>query len=361
MLSTCSDDIAPQAVVADVGTALTYAHGEASEQAAGDTHAQSKVAQKATRPQSAGPDSYAHALGGIQRPKSARAASSNMLKMWAKTSHERSLQEKQDALRLFSKDLKETMRDRQYDGQLRREAAEASQRSRRHSLSGDPWRSGGACAGTVRSASLSRTHGSTTSGLFSDFQPLEGSESGACLRERIAEKRRPDAGKRRREEAEALRRSRAHCETGQPWRIGGACAGTVRSASLSRSHGSTISGLFSDVQPLAGSESAANLAEKARQREQRRSHQQTSSESGRGRELGCGVARSMSVPSLPLARRSLGSASSDVPQDSGREMCCSESSEADSDMQGLCAGSALAKVRSARRNSLGRRSACGGA
>jgi len=352
-----------------VNPAATYRDCDHSMHVAEDTVVRSKVASKPARPQSA--ERYAHgygyaeafAMSGFQRPKSARAASSNHMKMWARTSQEKSFQEKQEALRLFSRDLKETLCDRQYEGQLRREAAEAHQRSRRHTLTGDPWRSGGACAGTVRPPSLSRTHGSTTSGLFSDFQPLEGSESTACLRERLAELRHPEAGKKRREEAEALRRSRAHWQTGQPWRIGGACAGTVRSASLSRTHGSTISGLFSDVQPLAGSESIALMEEKVRQRAQWRSRLSLAGDSCRSRECSTDrIARGKSVPSL-LARRSECSTSSDLPEECGPELCVSEtnSSEADVEAGDSCAGSALAKIRSARRNSLGRRSAVGGA
>jgi hypothetical protein len=117
------------------------------------------------------------------------------------------------------------------------------------------------------------------------------------------------------------------------------------------------------VKPLAGSESMALMVERVREREQRRSRQLMSSELGRSRELPDGMSRSTSVPSLSLARRSTGSAP-DILEDSAREMCGSEASSSEADLEmggGSCAGSALAKVRSARRNSLGRRSACGGA
>merc|ERR1740130_1223916 len=146
-------------------------------------------------------------------------------------------------------------------GQLRREASEASQRSQRHSLTGEMWKSGGACAGTVRSASLSRTHGSTTSGLFSDFQPLEGSESLASKKVTDCSQETQDPGQLRRQASEAAQRSQRHALTGDRWKGGGVCAGTVRSASLSRTRGSTTSGLFSDTPMLAGSDSLAALRE----------------------------------------------------------------------------------------------------
>merc|ERR1711924_209573 len=80
------------------------------------------------------------------------------------------------------------------------------QRSRRHSLSGEPWKTGGACAGTVRPATLSRTRGSTTSGLFSDFLPLESSEFTAVNHLKDSQEHR-DPGQTRRQVAEAVQRS----------------------------------------------------------------------------------------------------------------------------------------------------------
>jgi hypothetical protein len=145
-------------------------------------------------------------------------------------------------------------------GALRRQAAEALQRSQRQAQSGESWRNGGACAGTMRTAGLSRTHGGTTSGLFSDFQPLEGSESAAAQNRKestVAE----DEGKLRRQAAQAKQQSQRHALTGEPWRNGGACAGTVRTACLSRTHGGTTSGLFSDFKPLEASEAAAAIQE----------------------------------------------------------------------------------------------------
>jgi hypothetical protein len=139
-------------------------------------------------------------------------------------------------------------RDTQDEGRLRREAAESTQRSQRHSLTGEPWKNSGACAGTVRTACLSRTHGSTTSGLFCQPLLLEGSDC-ASIRSR------PSTAQKQRQSI---------CEVvAGPWKSGGACAGTVRAPGLSRTHGSTVSGLFSDVQPLAGSESLAAMREKA--------------------------------------------------------------------------------------------------
>jgi len=158
----------------------------------------------------------------------------------------------------------------QVEGQMRRQQADAVQRGQRN-LIGEPWRNSGACAGNVRTASLSRTRGSTTSGLFSEPQTLAGSESAAVLRERWQEVQRGEAtGPKRRESIEAARKNRCHSATGESWKVAGACAGTVRSASLSRKNGSTCSGLFSDVQPLAGSDSLANLAARAEKRMQRR-------------------------------------------------------------------------------------------
>lgn len=156
-----------------------------------------------------------------------------------------------------SKELKESSADMSDKGRLRRQAAEDLQRSRRHSLTGEAWKSGGACAGTVRTASLSRSHGSTTSGLFSEAKPLSTHYSCDYMsitksQERSSEMQ--EEGHLRRQMAEASQRSQRHSLTGEPWRVGGACAGTVRTASLSRSHGSTTSGLFSDCKPLEASE-----------------------------------------------------------------------------------------------------------
>lgn len=106
------------------------------------------------------------------------------------------------------------------------------------------------CRQCSHSKSL-RTRGSTTSGLFSDSQSLAGSDSDSALREH-----RDSSTHTSRQLAEAPRRN------AEPWKSVGACAGSVRAAGLSRTHGSTVSGLFSDVQPLAGSESAALMAAK---------------------------------------------------------------------------------------------------
>lgn len=181
------------------------------------------------------------------------------------------LEASEAAMKRSSQTLGQTLPEKMQDeGQMRRQQAEAVQRGQRNQT-GDPWRNSGACAGTVRTVSLSRTRGSTTSGLFSEPQTLAGSESAAVLRERWQEVRTGEAtGQKRREAAEATRKNRCHSATGESWKVAGACAGTVRSASLSRKNGSTCSGLFSDVQPLAGSDSVANLAAKAEKRMQRR-------------------------------------------------------------------------------------------
>jgi len=181
------------------------------------------------------------------------------------------LEASEAAMKRSSQPLGQTLPEKiQEEGQMRRQQADAVQRGQRN-LTGDPWRNSGACAGTVRTVSLSRTRGSTTSGLFSEPQTLAGSESAAVLRERWQEVQRGEAtGQKRREAAEATRKNRCHSATGDSWKVAGACAGTVRSASLSRKNGSTCSGLFSDVQPLAGSDSLANLAAKAEKRMQRR-------------------------------------------------------------------------------------------
>lgn len=166
-------------------------------------------------------------------------------------------------------------RDMQDEGRLRREAAESAQRSQRHSLTGEPWKNTGACAGTVRTACLSRTNGSTTSGLFSQPLLLEGSDC-ASIRSR------PSTAQKQRQ---------SNCATvAGPWKSGGACAGTVRAPGLSRTHGSTVSGLFSDVQPLAGSESLAAMREKAFQRRARCS--------GPVVDIPSKLVRSLSQPSL---------------------------------------------------------------
>lgn len=161
---------------------------------------------------------------------------------------------------IFSKDAAEIWRDNQ--GSVRRKAAEMAQRSQRHTASGESWKAGGACAGTVRSASLSRTRGGTTSGLFSDFQPLEGSESALAKEMTESAKEMRDEGRLRRQAAEAAQRSQRHSLTGEPWKCSGACAGTSRTASLSRTRGGTTSGLFFDFAPLEASELAAALLEK---------------------------------------------------------------------------------------------------
>lgn len=317
------------------------------------TNLQVPTAGTRRRPASAGA-----CLGGVRRPTSARAGSSAALKMWAKTSHEKTQKEKQESVRLFNSELEETLTDIKLEGQARREDVESRRRSRRHSFTGESWKVGGACAGTVRPSTLSRTHGGTTSGLFSDVQPLEGSESAAALQERLEEKSDFHAGKKRRELAESLRRSRAHFETGAPWRSGGACAGTVRTASLSRTRGSTNSGLFSDVQPLAGSESEALRLEQRMLKQHRRNSLRGIASTESSRTLD----RSSSVPSLVLPRKST---SSEAPK-AAEENCDftgiaaelglfddAELSGGTSMMQNSKrpAGSATAIVRSARRRS----------
>lgn len=59
----------------------------------------------------------------------------------------------------------------------------------------------------------------------------------------------------RRTEVEELRKTRSQSLGGQPWKITGACATTIRAPCLSRTRGSTTSGLFSDVQCLSACES----------------------------------------------------------------------------------------------------------
>merc|ERR1712232_751823 len=164
-------------------------------------------------------------------------------------------------------------------------------------------------------------------------------------------------------------------------RSGGVCAGTVRAACLSRTHGSTSSGLFSDVQPLAGSESVALLKEKLEQRQQWRNRKCSMSSTepcSRSKNL------SASVPSLPLAHHGVPSesyqaegdkskTSSKLEAEVGRspemaekrcepeenaseaKLCGEEHPCISPSKGGSCAGSAFATVRAARR------SACGGA
>lgn len=199
---------------------------------------------KQRRPASAGPCGRPRA-DASSFPLSARSTGSRTPQQ-ACRQRPRTAQDKKEALALFAKEIDDGLRDLRDEGQQRRKAAEATQRRNRHSLTGKPWMNGGACAGTVRSASLSRTRGGTTSGLFSDVQPLEASESAAAVRER-----------------QQLERKRTEsAPIAGPWVSGGACAGTVRSASLSRTRGGTTSGLFSDFQPLEGSESAAAVRER---------------------------------------------------------------------------------------------------
>lgn len=258
------------------------------------------------------------------------------------------MEEKREAVQLFNAELDDSLLDVKLDGQARRQTAEAMQRSRRHALTGDPWKVGGACAGTVRSASLSRTRGGTTSGLFSDFQPLEGSESAAALHERRTSKERP-SGRPRREDAESVQKSRAHR---QPWRSGGACAGRVRAASLSRTRGSTVSGLFSDVQPLAGSESMALLEEQKRLKQERRERHRCNMSST---DSCSGVPRSPSVPSLILPQRIVQHPDSGNIKDNeeraeeAAEFGLSDDVEWDRIPKTLPAGSGFSSVRCARK------------
>merc|ERR1711907_618737 len=93
-------------------------------------------------------------------------------------------------------------------GKKKREEVEALLRSRRNSLSGETWKTGEACASTVRAASLSRTRGSTTSGLFSDVQMLAGSEFEAAVLESRSCEWRPRKEPRRR-----VKRGSSHQKT----------------------------------------------------------------------------------------------------------------------------------------------------
>jgi len=167
---------------------------------------------------------------------------------------------------------------------------------------------------------LSRVHGSTTSGLFSDVRPLEGSEIDLKLLEKDNQKqhgtkiRRPSSvgvarsqrecressddplrgtstsslcggglfsddkpiessessvhrAWERRPQSAQRRDSRGHSSQVEPWRHACAGAGLFRSVTLSRVHGSTTSGLFSDVRPLEGSEIDLKLLEKDKQKQ----------------------------------------------------------------------------------------------
>lgn len=164
-------------------------------------------------------------------------------------------QEKQAALRMFMREQVEILQEVRDKGRNRRRASEAVQLSQRHVLTGDPWRNTGACANTVRTATLSRKHGCTTSGLFSDAQLLEGSESSTRLSDSTRSRRKDT-------DAKAMhRRSCSSTSTVEPWRTTGACAGMARPPCLSRTHGTTTSGLFSDVRLLSESESEASLME----------------------------------------------------------------------------------------------------
>mmetsp|Transcript_80632 Transcript_80632/g.142625 ORF Transcript_80632/g.142625 Transcript_80632/m.142625 type:complete len:347 (+) Transcript_80632:86-1126(+) len=293
------------------------------------------------RPASAG-SKRPSTLSGIQRPTSAKAASCSRLKMWAKTPREKSQQDKRQALEQFNIELDESLFDLKLDGLARRQAAEAAQRSQRHSLSGQAWKVGGACAGTVRPASLSRVRGGTTSGLFSDVKLLEGSEFNAAVQERCSKRHDAKASKQR---AESRQRSRGQHRSGEPWRAGGACAGTVRAASLSRTRGSTISGLFSDVQPLAGSESAALLQERMKLKQKRRDSFRSSNFS---MDSGGSASRSASVPSLVLPQH-LGCAKASEQEDD----LMSDEGASCATPKSFPAGSALASVRCARQSAAG--------
>lgn len=126
--------------------------------------------------------------------------------------------------------------------------------------------------GAVRSASLSQ-HRRFGSGLFSDVLPLEASEAEHRIEDGQRKKREVEvdirkgalatdegsARQRRMKEVDASGKSQSHS---QPWRSIGACANTIRAPFLSRTRGATTSGLFSDVQCLASSESDALIMER---------------------------------------------------------------------------------------------------
>lgn len=252
----------------------------------------------------------------------------------------------------------------QDEGQLRRRAAEATQRRQGYSLCGEVWKSG-ACVGAVR-------------GVFSEPLSMAGSESVAALRERILELQGDVNGQKQRETPEAARKKRCHLAKDDQWRNGGACAGTVRAPCLSRKRGSTVSGLFSDVQPLAGSESAVAMAEKKQHMRQmrqhldaeRRSHTSNCELDGRSRH----ITRSVSQPNFCDHRTSktydvfegspvfdpeveaglgmggqTGQAEEDASEhDAARQHYVESQPRYQTDSEKPCAGSALATVRAAR-------------
>merc|ERR1719440_526474 len=151
------------------------------------------------------------------------------------------------------------MKEVQDKGQQRRRTSASVQRSQRHPVTGEPWRNTGACGSSVRAGSLSRSSGYTTSGLFSDIQPLEGSDATAFRPEsRQRAPHRVNAGaegstkcsEMRRKACGPVRRS-SSMPAGERWRTTGACSGMPRPAWLSRPNGGTTSGLFSEVGSLA--------------------------------------------------------------------------------------------------------------
>mmetsp|Transcript_42478 Transcript_42478/g.75288 ORF Transcript_42478/g.75288 Transcript_42478/m.75288 type:complete len:363 (-) Transcript_42478:29-1117(-) len=90
--------------------------------------------------------------------------------------------------------------------------------------------------------------------------------SRACTETLHVAKQRGDddevsSSRSRRQEVEDLRKTRTQSSCGQPWKVTGACASTLRPPSLSRPRGSTTSGIFSDVQCLSACESEISFME----------------------------------------------------------------------------------------------------
>jgi len=217
----------------------------------------------------------------------------------------KSRQQKQEGVASFMKDVSESLRDVKEKGKQRRRSSEAVlQRGRHVSLTGESWRNPGACVipaptstrslssdsppikgpdsaawlsdvgyvkndrqrkredldckpwrqGTGLAVSRSApqsTNVSPISTVFSGTQSMNGSVSTTRLSESHSCSTRCNS---RKLEVQALRRSRCHSVSGEPWKNSGACASTIRPACLSRPRGGTTCGLFSDVQMLAGSE-----------------------------------------------------------------------------------------------------------